>query len=210
MAGDDSDGRPIDSKVARVIEEYDLKGLGVDLEREWLGEDNESTSLRDLEARFNRRVLEAALSGAGESPLDGEVENLYRLLSDDDVTRGMQTQAEARLEAAGIDPEALQTDFVSHQAIHTYLKKYRGVERSDSRSDADRITSMRETVQRLRNRLRAVSENGLQWLIDTDRIALDGFDVIVDVQVICSSCGRQTDLGGLLDRGGCRCSTEDR
>ena len=203
------DGRPINSKVARVIDEYGLEGLGADLERRWLGEDGDATSLRDLETFFNRQVLDAALSDTGESLLDGEAENLYRLLTDDDVSAGMRTQAQTRLESAGLDPDALRSDFVSHQAIHTYLTKYRGVERPDEQSDADRLASSRDTVQRLRSRLQAVSENSLQSLSDTDRIALEGFDVIVDVQVICRECGRQTEVGDLLDRGGCRCQVEE-
>lgn len=206
---EDAPSARINSKVARVIEEYGLAGLGAELERRWLGEDGEPTSLRDLETSFNRRLLEAALSDAGESLLEGEADNLYRLLTANDVSAGMRTQAETRLEAAGLDPEAVRSDFVSHQAIHTYLRKYREVERPDESDDADRLASSRETVQRLRSRLQAVSENSLQSLADTDRLELEGFDVIVDVQVICRECGRQTEIGDLLDAGGCRCQLGD-
>ncbi|MFC6771661.1 rod-determining factor RdfA, partial [Halorubrum pallidum] len=55
----DTSSRP-NSKVARVIEAYDLAGLGAQLERQWTGADGDRTSLRDLADVFNRRVLEAA------------------------------------------------------------------------------------------------------------------------------------------------------
>ncbi len=49
----------------------------------------------------------------------------------------------------------LQKNFVSHQAIHTYLTKYRGVTQ-DKQTDEDRIQKGLDTIQRLRAGRRAV------------------------------------------------------
>ena len=41
------------------------------------------------------------MEDAGMAPLDGEVENTYRLLTDSNVNTGAHTQARRRLEHAG-------------------------------------------------------------------------------------------------------------
>lgn len=48
-------------KVARVIREYDLEGLGDELEHGWTADGDNRTSLRGLATYFNERVLDAAL-----------------------------------------------------------------------------------------------------------------------------------------------------
>jgi hypothetical protein len=60
------------SKVARLIEEYELEGLGADLEARWTGDDNERMSLRDLATFFNQQLLRQALIAAdnGTGALD--------------------------------------------------------------------------------------------------------------------------------------------
>ena len=194
---------PTRSKVGRIIDTYGLDGVGQELEDRWLGHGYDSQSLRSLADWFNRRLLAAALDQAGESPIDGEVENLYRLLTDDDVTAGMRIDAEATLEQNGIDPDDLQGDFVSHQAVYTYLTEFRGA--SKERSAGDRMKSVRTTVQRLQSRLIAVVENNLEQLRDTDRLTLGEFNVLVDIQVLCEDCGSSYPITELLDRNGCDC-----
>lgn len=54
-------------------------------------------------------------------PLDGEVRNTYRLLTDEDVSSGMRTAKRNELERAGVDVESVERDSVTHQAIYTYL-----------------------------------------------------------------------------------------
>ena len=115
------DERP-DNKVERVVRKYDLGDLGRELERRWTGEGRERQSLRDLSHYFNRQVLESAMDEAGVMTLQGELENIYELLTGDDVTEGARTQARNRLEREEIDADDLQDDFVSHYAMHTYLR----------------------------------------------------------------------------------------
>jgi hypothetical protein len=208
--GDDAgDDRPpaTRSKVGRVIREYGLDGFGEELERRWLGDGYERESLRDLADVFNHRVLRRAMLDAGMDPLEGEVENTYDLLTGDDVSQGMRTQAINRLERSGLEVESLRSDFVSHQAIHTYLRKYRGAEQADEER-GDRVERTVSTVRRLESRTVAVVENSLETLRNADTVAIGSFDVLVDVRVFCSDCGRQYDVVDLLERGGCDCERE--
>lgn len=193
------------TKVRRVIEAYSLAGFGEELAARWVGDGYDRESLRSLADRFNRRVLAASMEAAGLSPLDGEVDNTYRLLTDDEVSAGMRTQARRRLEREGIDPESLTDDFVSHQAIHTYLTTDREVEPPAEPSTADRREADRETIQRLESRLEAVSADTIERLDSADGLSIGAFSVLVDVQVFCEDCGGQYEIGELLAAGGCQC-----
>ncbi|MGM0604664.1 MAG: rod-determining factor RdfA [Halobacteriota archaeon] len=194
------------TKVARLIESDGLDGRGAELERRWIGDGYDRESLRSLADRFNEWILEARMREAGLAPLDGEVSNTYRLLTDDDVSAGMRTQVRRRLERADIDIDRLHTDFVSHQAIHTYLTKTRDADRpTDSKSPEERIERDRETIQRLVSRLSAVTENTVERLESTGEIELGDVSVLVDVTILCEACGGQYSIDELLDRGGCDC-----
>ncbi|MFW6382649.1 MAG: rod-determining factor RdfA [Haloferacaceae archaeon] len=194
------------TKVERVIEAYGLT-IGEELADRWRGEGYERESLRALADRFNEAVLGAAMREAGLRPLEGEAANTYRLLTDDGVSAGMRTQARRRLERAGIDVSDLRSDFVSHQAIHTYLTDERGVSPpTDGRSPAERLADDRETIQRLESRLEAVTDNTLDRLVRTDQLSIGDPSVIVDVQVFCADCGQQYAVGDLLGAGHCDCT----
>ena len=198
----------MNSKVSRLIDEYDLSGMGERLANFWLGTDGERRSLRELADHFNRELLRTEMENAGMTTLDGEVANTYRLLTVDEVSTGVRTQAETILERNNIDPEDLQQDFVSHQAIHTYLTKQRGVERSSEPTNQDRIEKTTDTIQRLSSRLVAVAEKRLQSLRNAGTITLGTFSVFVDVRVVCEDCGTHADVRTLLTDGGCDCDIE--
>ncbi|WP_227356409.1 rod-determining factor RdfA [Haladaptatus salinisoli] len=197
------------SKVQRVIDEYGLAGLGDRLEAHWLGDDDEQYSLRQLADLFNQEVLRAALTNAGVSTLDGEIENTHRLLTSDDVSSGVRTETENALKRDGIDIERLKQDFVSHQAVHTYLTKYRSVSyQSQADEPAAQLEKGASTIQRLRNRTAAVTETTLDNLRNTDRITLGDFELFVDLRVVCNTCGQSYAVDELLREGGCDCAAE--
>lgn len=200
-----ADATPCDCKVGRVAGEYTLGDVGEELAALWRGEDGESYSLRDLQHYFNRRVLESELQSANVEVLDGELENTYRLLTDDDVSSGMRTQAAARLERDGVDVDDVRKDFVSHQSIHTHLRECLGAEKNPE--PADRIASTRNTVGSLEARTEKIAANNLDRLAG-EEIDLDGFDVIVTTHVTCDECGRRHEFGDLLASGGCQCRSD--
>ena len=197
----------MNSKVDRLLTEYSLPGMDEQLIASWTGDADERRSLRDLAEYFNRELLRAAMAEAGMTTLDGEVANTYRLLTAEDVSTGVRTQAETTLERNGIDPQRLRTDFVSHQAIHTYLTKQRGVEHP-SEPVGDRAGKTERTIRRLGSRLVAVAEKRLRSLRDAGTITLGTFSVLVDVRVVCEDCGTHTDVPTLLGDGGCDCDIE--
>lgn len=197
MAGSDGPGRR--SKVARLINEYDLDGLGAELERKWTAPAADRSSLRELASVVNRRVLAARVREAGGRPLDGEVANLYRLLSEPDAGAADRTRARRRMEREGIDVDALTDEFVSYQAVRTYLTSHRGVS-----YEAEPV-GPEETIARLQGRLEAVAADKLADARDRGELPLGDHEVTVAVSVACRDCGRQLDVGTLLADGGCDC-----
>lgn len=195
-------GRGRRSKVATVIEKYGLDGLGKELEMRWTGQGRERESLRDLADYVNERVLEAVLDKNGLSPLEGETTNMYSLLTEDDVSRGVAVQARNRLERNGIDVTNLQNDFVSHQAVHTYLRNHRNATCGNSEYEP---TDYVESTNRLENRLRAVTMTNIKRLRNNDRVDLGDFDILTDVQVLCQDCGSAFSIEKLVDDGSCNC-----
>ncbi|KTG26887.1 rod-determining factor RdfA [Haloferax profundi] len=189
---------PTNSKVGRLIESHGLDGLGEELENRWTA-DEDADSLRTLADVFNHELLKAETTDAGLDLLDGEISTFYDALVDDEATGAERTRVRGRLERAGIDVDNLQTNFVSHQAIHTYLTSYRGASKERKRSDPT------ERVQRLRGRLVAVTESALESAANRDDIVVGSPDVLVDVQVFCADCGSQYGFDELVERGGCDC-----
>jgi hypothetical protein len=192
------------SKVARLLAEYDLDGLGDELETRWTGDGVERTSLRDLADYFNRRLLERALVDAGLSALDSDVSTTYRNLTDGDVSTGVRTDTRARLENNGVDVEGLLSDFVSYQAIRSYLTEYRDAEYRRL-SDEEKVEKDLKSIQRLMTRTLSVTEERIEKLAQTGRIDVGGFEVLLDVQVLCEDCGEQYAVSEFLTGRGCDC-----
>lgn len=192
------------SKVARLIDAYGLdREVGAELEMLWTADDDRRESLRSLADRFNKRLLRSALTDAGRSVIDGEVSNLYRLLTDDEVSSGTRLEARRRLEQQGVAVERLLDDFVSYQAIRYYLTEYRDAEYDQPTNDP--VGTTRDQVTRLQSRLRSVAESRLDRLRQGDHLTLGEYRLFVDVDVLCEECDTQYSIGDLLGRGGCEC-----
>lgn len=205
MSAETTSESDCDCKAGRVATAHALDDFDRELEQRWLGDGRERESLRSLADYANRRVLRAAMREAGMEVIDGEVENTYRLLTDSDTSAGDRTQVERRLERAGVDVDDVESSFVSHQTIHTHLRECRGVSREEA--DRDRVESARRTIFSLQSRTEAVVEDSLSRLAG-DELSLAGVDAFVDIQVLCESCGRQHEVGTLIDRGGCQCQLD--
>jgi hypothetical protein len=200
--GASGSGRGRRSKVARLIDEKGLEPLGAELERLWTA-DEDRRSLRELASYFNRELLRQALDEAEVRLVDGEIENIYRLLTDEDAGAD-RTRIRRRLERNGIDVDAVENDFVTYQAIRTYLKKHRGAEYTPE--EVDPIEREIANIQQLRGRVDSVTEGKLSQLREMDRLDLGTFRTLVNVQVVCEDCNTQFDVVELLERGRCNCS----
>jgi hypothetical protein len=199
----DSD-RACGCKVGRIADEHLTEGVNETLRARWVGDGTEEQSVRDLERYFNKRILEQRLLDADMELLDGEVDNIYRLLSGD-TSRGMETQVDRKLERNGVDVDTLRDDFVSHQTIYRHLTSCLDIERDDSMTPEERIERERDRIGRLRNKSEAVSEEALERLRQNDILTLGRFDVIVSFRVACEDCGAHRDLSDVIRNGGCDC-----
>lgn len=192
------------SKVGLLIEAYGLDGMSIKLAQYWKGEGVERHSLRELANHFNRALVRTAMVDAGLNPLDGEAENTYSLLTEDETTSGARRKVERRLEREGIDVDQLRRDFVSHQAVYTYLTDVCGLNYEPEDRGGD-IEGSTETVQRLVGRMRSVSETVVGGLDQAGRITIGEYDITADVQITCRDCTTQYDLIEFLRRGHCEC-----
>lgn len=201
-----TDSRQCTCKVGSVLEKYDITEYDDRLVEHWTGE-GERYSVRTLADEFNKRILEAVLEDARMQTLSGEVENLYRLLTEDDVTSGMRTQTRDQLEQHSVSVDEVESDFISHQTIYRHLTGCRGVERTEPEtgSEQDSVGKGAHTIQSLRGKTMAVTENTIDRLVSSDDLAIQDFDVYVDITVVCNDCGLQVSIDDLLDHGGCRC-----
>lgn len=194
------DGNRRNYKVGRVLEEYDLPELDANLEGMWLdGTSERSFSLRELSEYINKRLLQTAMEWAGIDPIDGETDETYRLLKSSDIDEDARRKAIHRLEREGVDVEQLNQDFVTHQAVHTYLTEFRNVERDSRHSNAT------NTVERLQGELSSVTAETLESVRDDGEIVLGNFDLEIVVQVRCVDCGETVTLDQLFHDGGCHC-----
>lgn len=196
-----------DCKVGRVADQYDLDGMHETLAARRSGEEGSPASLRTLADEFNQAVLRAAMRPHGAGVLDGEVENGYRLLTADDVSRGMRTRARKQLENDGVDVEAVEASFVSHPTMGRHLESCLGVEPEPE--ERDPIEAAKERVFKLLSRAEAVVGNTIEGLAAADRIAAGAVAVTVDVRVTCQRCGVQATAASFIDRGGCDCGHDD-
>lgn len=200
----DRNGEP-KSKVARLIEKHDLDGIGDELEQRWTRTDNRS-GLRQLADYFNRHLLRAALDRKTLNPRDEEIDLLFRQMTADDVSSGVRTQARMRLEQHDVDVDRLTADFVSRQAIHTYLTSVRGASAPrDDRPPEERLDQKHDVIQRLKQRLVVVTEQALTGLRQAGHLTLGEFDVYVRIQIYCEDCATQHSETDILTRGGCDC-----
>ncbi|WP_394348817.1 rod-determining factor RdfA [Halobellus captivus] len=192
-------------KVERLLEKYSLEEFGDYLLDRWTAEDaGERLSLRELAREFNIRLLEVRLREVDLEPIEATLEGYYDSLTGDGVSSGVQTQVRRTLAQSGVDVQELTDEFVSRQAIHTYLTKTRGGKQPAS--DASISTAgVKETVERLRSRIREVSTGRLVRLQNAGEITLGEFRVTVDIQVYCSDCGTQQSMTDLLSQKGCNC-----
>lgn len=191
-------------KVGTVLSSYDLLDLHAELPAMWLGETGEAKSLRDLADEINIAILRQAMERAGTDPLEGEAANAYRLLTGDDVSAGVRTQQRNRLQREGVVVDELEGDFVTHQAVYTYLTKGLGVSK-DTTDNTDPLEKHEQRIQRLRSRTEAVTESSLSELDNADEITLGSFDTNVNIRIYCQDCQTQYDLTDLLRAGGCNC-----
>jgi hypothetical protein len=197
-------GRGRRAKVDRLIDEYGMDGIGEELIESWTRQGSNRRSLRDLAAYFNRELLREALERHGVTSVSMNAERIYRHLQNEEASPGARTRIHRQLEREGVDVPSLTDEFVSHAAIRTFFRN-RDVTRPEK--DVDQASVEANHVQQLQNRTAVVTEDKVDTLRSTDRLAIGDFQVFVDVQVFCEDCQRQFDVSELLEVGHCSCQS---
>ncbi|WP_408960366.1 rod-determining factor RdfA [Natrinema sp. 74] len=199
---------PCGCKIGRVTEGYGLVDLDDDLVAYWTGDGDEQRSTRELATYVNQRILEEALTNADIPPKEGEIENTYRLLTDDDVSSGTRVQTRNELQRDGVPVEQVESDFVSHQTVYNHLTGC--LEASvETPSDEERLERSEEKLGALQNRTAAVTTDTVDRLERKDILDIGEFTVNVSVTVTCEDCFREYTVRDLLENRSCDCQKEN-
>lgn len=206
MGDADAGTAPCSCKVGRVAAEYGLDGVHADLRREWT---DGGGSVRDLADTFNKRVLRAAFGRAGHLPIDGEVDNVYRVLTGD-ADAGSRTRARERLRRDGVPIAEVEDRLISHQTLYRHLVDCLDATHDpEEPTDAERIEEWRNRLLALQNRTARVAARGVEQLRHNGAVEAGSVDVMVDVNLLCEDCGGFYTVEEFLDRGACDCRSDD-
>jgi hypothetical protein len=191
-------------KVGTVAAAFDLDGVYEEFRREWAADDG--ASVRELADLFNKRVLRAAFRRAGRLPIDGEIDNVYRVLTDDETDAGSRTRAREQLRQDGISVDDVEDRFVSHQTLYRHLVDCLDASYDPAeKTDAERVADWRERLLALQNRTAGVTERGIDQLRSNGALDAGTVDVMVDVNVLCEDCGGFYTVAEFFEDGGCEC-----
>jgi hypothetical protein len=194
-------------KVGAAATEFDLDDAYERLGAEWTDDDGES--VRSLAESFNRQVLRAAFVDAGTLPLDGEVANVYRILTEEGVDEGERTRCRERLRQQGIPVDDVTERFVSHQTLYRHLVDCLDVSHEPGEKTAEeRVDAWRSRLLALQNRTSRVAERAVEQLVDSGAVSIGNADVTTEVTVTCEECGGFYRVEELLDSRRCECATD--
>jgi hypothetical protein len=197
-----------DCKIGRITASYELSGLDEDLVAYWTGETEEQYSTRSLATVVNQRILKAALQDANVSVKEGEIENTYRLLTDDDVSSGARVETRTELEQSGVPVEQIESDFVSHQTVYNHLTDCLDTS-LDSPSDEERLARSQEKLGALQSRTLAVMTDTLEQLARNEIVDIGDFNIVISATVTCEDCYQQYTVQEFLEQGSCGCDDPD-
>lgn len=191
-------------KVGRVASTYSLADVHGELAREWGTEDG--PSVRELTDTFNKRVLEVAFREAGTLPIDGEIDNIYRVLTTDDADAADRTRARDRLQQVGIAVDEVEDALVSHQTLYRHLVNcLDAAHGATEESPEERVEKWRTRLLALQSRTTDISTQGIEQLRSAEAVDIGSFTVTTEVTVSCEDCGRFYTVEEFLDIGECEC-----
>lgn len=201
------EGQPCDCKVGTVAAEYGLDDIHTELHQEWTSED--SQSVRELATQFNQRVLRVAYADTGQLPIDGEISNIYRVLTEEDVDSGSRIRAREQLRQAGVAIDDVEGKFISHQTLYRHLVNCLDASvETEEKTDDERIEDWEKRLLALQNRTTNVTERAIHQLAKSDSVAVGSFDVLLELNVLCEDCGDFFTLEEFLQERACDCHAE--
>ena len=188
-------------KIARVADDYNISEIDAKLiERREQGD-----SLRDLATYLNKQILSESLN-TGTREVVGDADSIYEVLRGNDVNRSRQVELRSKLDRNGIDIEAVERDFVSHQTVRNHLHDCKAID-TGRKSTVD-IDGAEKTIEWAQARSEGVIEQTLERLRNAGNVADTPTEVTLSVRVGCSACGRTYRIGDFLEQQGCDCQTD--
>jgi len=188
-------------KIVRVANDYNISEIDAKLiERREQGD-----SLRDLAAYLNKRILSESLN-TGTREVVGDADSIYKVLRGNDVNRSRQVELRSKLDGNGIDIEAVERDFVSHQTVRNHLHDCKAID-TGRKSTVD-IDGAEKTIEWAQARSEGVIEQTLERLRNAGNVADTPTEVTLSVRVGCSACGQTYRIEDFLEQGGCDCQTD--
>ena len=201
-------GRP--RKVPKLLEEYELDGYGAKLCELWTRETNRY-SVRELEVKFNGRLIQAAVETQGGEIDARTAEDYYQNLASDETEESKRQRIRDRLAGFGVDVGSLESDFVSYHGIYTYLRSQGATPGSESDAD-DPEALLKSALQAAKTARETAAEeliSELEQLSDAGVIPETPPEPHVVIKVTCAYCERVHPLRRYLTRQGCGCDAEE-
>jgi len=192
-------------KIPRLIEKYNLDGIGAELEQRWTKSEG-NFSIRDLADYFNKQILRKAMSSQGIDPLQHEVDTLYSTITDENRSSGEIVIIRERLERDGIDFDSLIDEFISHQTVYNYLTEDRDAVYKTDTTPEQRVSKSIDHLQSLQNRTSATARTSINSLSDTDIVSIGEYDITTEIAVYCHDCGSRYSFTELLEGRRCECN----
>ncbi|MFP8890711.1 rod-determining factor RdfA [Natrialbaceae archaeon A-CW2] len=202
----DKDEQTCGCKIGRISVKYDLTRLDEDLIRYWTGSGDERYSTRQLAKYVNKNILESAFNDAGIRHKQGEIENTYQLLTDENMSSGTRVQTRNELKQESVAIDQVEKDFISHQTVYNHLTECLGASMGEV-SDEERLQRGKDTLGALQNRTIAVTDDTITRLRDNGVLNLGEFNVIMSLTILCEDCQQQYTVRDLLEQGSCDCSS---
>lgn len=189
-------------KVVRVIDKYDLNGIGDEMVAEWTKPESTRRSCRELAEYFNIRVLDAALREAGIIWERSLVEECAAIFKDKE-----KSLTGYDLDSRGVDTDEVGGDMVSYQSIHTYLTEYRDTEYE---REIDDIHSRVASLQQIETKTETIATRIISQSVSHNQVHGTEPQIEVTTECICDTCGTNTEMSVYLRNGGCPACSRSR
>lgn len=200
-------------KVNRVMRKYGLEHLGDEMVSLWTSTGEDRLTLRELEAWFNKKVTAKAISKS-EFEIDlvePYAEQVYGVLrGDDDTVETDREVLKGELKQKGVKVDDLMEDFVSYQAVNTWLKKSKGAEPPEKDTSQEREAKMIARVRKLRSRCEKVGVDSIELLRKMGDVTTAPVDVDVRFTVTCKECKFPMPITEFISKGGCESCLANR
>ncbi|WP_152418545.1 rod-determining factor RdfA [Halorubrum distributum] len=189
-------------KIIRVIDKYDLDGIGDEMVAEWTKPESTRRSCRELAEFFNIRVLDAALREAGIIWDRSLVEECTAIIKDRD-----KSLTGFDLDSRGVDIDEVGEDMVSYQSIYTYLTEYRDTEYEREIND---IHSRVKSLGQIETKAETIATGIISRSVSHNQVYGAEPQIEVTTECICETCGSNTEMSVYLQNGGCPACSQSR